>query len=109
MTARPLILLTLRSRVYETVERPSVCLSLSGRGGGFYCPDSASSLYYKGSARLNGTIKLSVCVRKDHNSQLIKSNSVNVESLQTYTTNKCHGENNDIRFSSIYKQTNGHA
>jgi len=29
--------------------------------GGFYCPDSASSLYYKGSASLNGTIKLSVC------------------------------------------------
>ena len=28
---------------------------------GFYCPDSASSLYYKGSASLNGTIKLSVC------------------------------------------------
>ena len=35
--------------------------SLSGGGGGFYCPDSASSLYYKGSASLNGTIKLSVC------------------------------------------------
>jgi len=29
--------------------------------GGFYCPDSASSLYYKGSASLNGTINLSVC------------------------------------------------
>jgi len=32
--------------------------SVSGRG--FYCPDSASSLY-KGSASLNGTIKLSAC------------------------------------------------
>ena len=31
------------------------------RKGGFYGPDSASSLYYKGSASLNGTIKLSAC------------------------------------------------
>ena len=29
--------------------------------GGFYCLDSASSLYYKGSASLNGTINLGVC------------------------------------------------
>ena len=30
-------------------------------GGGFYCPDSASLLYYKGSASLNGIINLSAC------------------------------------------------
>ena len=35
---------------------------ISCQEGGFYCPDSASSLYYKGSVSLNGTIKLSVCV-----------------------------------------------
>ena len=29
--------------------------------GGFYCPDSASSLYYEGSASLNGGINLRVC------------------------------------------------
>ena len=35
--------------------------SVSVRKGGFYCPDSVSSLYYKGSASLNGTINLGVC------------------------------------------------
>ena len=35
---------------------------LSGcQEGVFYCPDTASSLYYKGSASLNGTIKFSAC------------------------------------------------
>ena len=76
--------------------------------GGFYCPDSASSLYYKGSASLNGAINLRVCVRKDHNSQLIKSNSVNIELRQHIQLINVR-ENSDISFSSIYKQTNGHA
>ena len=75
---------------------------------GFYCPDSASSLNYKGSASLNGAINLRVCVRKDHNSQLIKSNSVNIELRQHIQLINVR-ENSDISFSSIYKQTNRHA
>jgi len=55
-----------------------------------------------------------VRVRKDHNSQLIKSNSVNIESLQTYTINKCQGKtaiyvsvqytNKQMGTRNIYKQ-----
>ena len=63
-----------------------VCL-LPVRNGGFYCPDSASSPNYQGSASLNRTIKLSVCVKTTIHSWS-KSHSVNIESLQTYTVSK---------------------
>jgi len=48
--------------IFITITYFTYCATKAAvRKGGFYCTDSASSLYYKGSASLNGTINLSVC------------------------------------------------
>ena len=53
----------LRHSDFQPETQPNVSIKCMQKcqEGGFYCPDSASLLYYKGSASLNGTIKLSVC------------------------------------------------